>query len=142
MKTTNWNASDFLTLPLEGPGRSGGTVARLWRKNTSRFNERVNEVNKGPSEEALADGVKVYCGPGVMFYDNYLSSEMDAFVCGQYLAREGKDIFSICCSLSIKSKSLTASSSGKMIILLHLKYIMTYNLFSNRVLSQSIVAQA
>ena len=77
-----------------------------------------------------------------MFYDDYYSSEMDAFVCGQYLAREGKDIFSIYYSLSIKSKSLTASSSGKMIILLHLKYIMTYNLFSNTVLSQSIVAQA
>ena len=68
-------------------GRSGGTVARLWRKNTNRFNERVNDVNNGPSEDALVDGVKVYCEPSNTFYDDYLSLAMDSFICGQYLAR-------------------------------------------------------
>ena len=67
-------------------GRSGGTVARLWRKNARRFNERLDIVNKGPTEQAKADGVKVHCGPDV-FYDDYLSTPMDAFICGQYLAR-------------------------------------------------------
>ena len=71
-------------------GRSGGTVARLWRKNTSRFNERVNEINKGPSEDALGNGLKVFCGPDEAYYDDYLSKATDAFICGQYLARAGK----------------------------------------------------
>jgi hypothetical protein len=69
-------------------GRSGVTVARLWRKNVSRFNERVEDVNRGPSEQALAHGVKVYCGWDRHFYDNYLSSVQEAFICGQYLPRD------------------------------------------------------
>lgn len=75
-------------------GRSGGTVARLWRKNTSRFNERVNDINKGPSEEALLGTyVKVYCGPNdsdEAYYDDSLSNALDSFICGQYLANKSK----------------------------------------------------
>ena len=74
-------------------GRSGGTVARLWRKNAIRYDERVNDVNLGPSEEALTNGVKVYCGPNYSFYDDYLSQAMDAYICGQYLARASKCSF-------------------------------------------------
>ena len=69
-------------------GRSGGTVARLWRKNTSRFNERVNDILKGPPEEALSDGLKVYCGRHI-YYDDCLPLAKDAFICGQYIARTG-----------------------------------------------------
>ena len=61
-------------------GRSGGTVARLWRKNVARYNERVKEVNKGPTEQALSHGVKVYCGPDKRFYNDYLSSALDSFM--------------------------------------------------------------
>lgn len=70
-------------------GRSGGTVARLWRKNHTRFNERVSDVNNGPSEVALSYGVKVSCGENKVFYDDYLSSDLEGFICGQYLARQG-----------------------------------------------------
>jgi hypothetical protein len=77
-------------------GCSGGTVARLWRKNTGRFNERVNDINKGPSEEALlGTGVRFFCGPNEEYYDDFLSEVMDAFICGQYLARERKFSFQL-----------------------------------------------
>ena len=71
-------------------GRSGGTVARLWRKNITQFNDRLNDVYKGPSAGALSHGVWVYCGPDYSFYDDYLSDDLDSYICGQYLARTRK----------------------------------------------------
>lgn len=70
-------------------GRSGGMVARLWRKNVRRFNERASKVNQGPSEEALAHGVRVYCSPERVYYDDYLFASLDSYICGQYHARQG-----------------------------------------------------
>jgi hypothetical protein len=74
-------------------GRSGGTVERLWRKNVIRFNERVEDVNKGRTEQGLAHGVKVYCGPDKHYYDDYLSSALDSYICRQYLPHDSKFLF-------------------------------------------------
>ncbi len=70
--------------------RTGGTVARLWRKNQKRFTERVDEVAKGPTDLGIQAGVKVYCGDEGVFFDDYLPGELDSYICGQYLARPGK----------------------------------------------------
>ena len=102
----------------------------------------LNDVNKGPSEDAVANGVKVYCGTESedIFYDDYLSSAMDAFVCGQYIARERKSFFfSILEPIHLNQTFNSFQFRWDDVLLL--KYDDIY-LFSSRLLSQDIVAQA
>jgi hypothetical protein len=64
-------------------GRSGGIVARLWRRDQSKFEQRVQEVMVGPTAAALWKGVRVKLGER-WFYDDELTRQMDAYICGQY----------------------------------------------------------
>jgi len=70
-------------------GRSGGIVARLWRRDVNKFRHRVEEVNIGPTEVAPWRGIRVQCGDKE-YYDDELSSCMDGYICGQYRARQSK----------------------------------------------------
>jgi len=70
--------------------RSGGVVARLWRRDVSKFEQRRREVNLGPTERAFFKGIRVCCGRGEEFYDDELTAVMGAFICGQYKARKSK----------------------------------------------------
>ena len=64
-------------------GRSGGIVARLWRREQSKFEQRVGEVMVGPTTAALWKGVRVKLGER-WFYDDEMTVRMDAYICGQY----------------------------------------------------------
>jgi hypothetical protein len=55
-------------------GRSGGIVARLWRRDQSKFEQRVHEVMVGPTAAALWKGVRVKLGER-WFYDDELTGE-------------------------------------------------------------------
>ena len=65
-------------------------MARLWRKNGPRFNERMADILNGPTLDALNDPVKVYCKPSESYYDNFLPQELDSFICGQYISPTSK----------------------------------------------------
>lgn len=74
----NFLISDYEKYELEREGLFDSPVGRVaGRSGGSRFDERVNYINNGPSEEALRTGVKVFCGP----------NDDSAIICGQYLAR-------------------------------------------------------
>src|SRR5258708_3174441 len=61
----------------------GGVVARLWRRDNSKFHHRLEQVCTGPTESALWKGIRVKLGDWV-FYDDELTSQMDAYICRQY----------------------------------------------------------
>ena len=70
--------------------RSGGVIARLWRRDTSKFRERMHGVNLGPTERAFFKGIRIRCGPDEEFYDDELTDVMESYICGQYLARKSE----------------------------------------------------
>jgi len=69
--------------------RSGGIVTRMWRRDTSKFLQRVTEVKFGPTARAFFKGIRVKLENGGEFYDDELTETMDAYICGQYKARKG-----------------------------------------------------
>ena len=88
------NRERFLDSPFGRiAGRSGGIVARMWRRDASKLQARIKQVNKGPTELAIWEGIRVQVGPGEEFYDDELKETTDGFVCGQYRARKGKYLF-------------------------------------------------
>lgn len=70
-------------------GRSGGVVARLWRRDYTKFHHRMEDVCTGPTEAALWKGIRVDLG-GRLFYDDELTSQMDAYISGQYEPMKSK----------------------------------------------------
>jgi hypothetical protein len=69
--------------------RSGGVVARLWRRDTSKYHQRKKQVMIGPTDLALWKGIRVHCGLDEEFYDDEMLETVDAYISGQYRARKG-----------------------------------------------------
>ncbi|KAF9521916.1 hypothetical protein CPB83DRAFT_840878 [Crepidotus variabilis] len=75
---------EFLDSPLgRCMGKTGGISGRLWRKDSTKFESRLKNVLSGPTAIAKWIGVQVECGND-LFYDDFMSPMMDAFVSGQY----------------------------------------------------------
>jgi len=70
-------------------GRSGGYAARLWRRDFTKFKQRMRQVNAGPTDSALWTGVRVSCG-GKEYYDDVLTTHLESVICGEYISEAGK----------------------------------------------------
>jgi hypothetical protein len=96
-------------------GRSGGIVARLWRRDTSKFKHRVDEVSFGPTVAALFKGVRVNLGGRYFFDDDSeLTERMDAYICGQYKPEKSETHFTF-----ILFRPLLISQSVHVALVMH-----------------------
>jgi len=79
----------FFDSPLGGvAGRSGGIFARLWREDTSKFDQRMKRIMAGPTFYSLLGGYVVNCGLHGTFSDNQITHGMAKVIIGMYESQD------------------------------------------------------